>query len=441
MAKPDIIAAIATGPGRAAIGIVRLSGYDLSDHMRYLLGRVLAPRHAALTPFLDSQAKPIDSGIAIYFPGPHSYTGEDMLELQGHGGGAVLKAVLRRCVEVGARLAEPGEFTRRAFLNGKMDLTQAESVADLIDASSEAAARAAIRSLNGALSSAVNELRRALLELRMRVEVEIDFPEEAIDQLNQDKLKEELAQVGVRARWLLSRVVQGQRLREGLRVAIIGSPNVGKSTLLNQLAGDSVAIVTEVPGTTRDVISVDLTIEGVPVTLLDTAGIRDTDDEVERIGVSRALDNAASADLILHVRDLANPDQREDAVQSRLPPNVKTVLVFNKADLVDEPTFKAEAGVYISAKTGRGLTELSRLMLEAAGWDTPDDASFIARERHMLALSRAIEHIENASTHIGPPELIAEELRLANLELGSITGQLTADELLGEIFGRFCLGK
>jgi tRNA modification GTPase len=409
--------------------------------MRNLLGRVLAPRHAALTQFLDSQAKPIDSGIAIYFPGPHSYTGEDVLELQGHGGGGVLKAVLRRCVEIGGRLAEPGEFTRRAYLNGKIDLAQAESVADLIDASSEAAARAAVRSLNGALSSAVNELRRALLELRMRVEAEIDFPEEAIDQLNQQKFKDELAQVAVRARQLLSRVVQGQRLREGLRVAIIGSPNVGKSTLLNQLAGESLAIVTEVPGTTRDVISVDLTIEGVPVTLLDTAGIRDTENEVEKIGVSRALENAASADLILHIRDLANPDQEEHAVQRRLPSTVKTIAVFNKVDLVDESTCETEMGVLISAKTGRGLAELCRLMLEKAGWEAPDDASFIARERHMLALSRAIEHIENASTHIGPPELIAEELRLANVELGSITGQLTADELLGEIFSRFCIGK
>ena len=441
MAKPDIIAAIATGPGRAAIGIVRLSGHDLSGHMHHLLGRVLAPRHAVLVPFLDSKANPIDSGIAIYFAAPHSYTGEDVLELQGHGGGGVLKAVLRRCVEIGARLAEPGEFTRRAFLNGKLDLAQAESVADLIDASSEAAARAAVRSLNGALSSAVNELRRALLELRVRVEAEIDFPEEPIDQLSQEKFKEELAQVAVRARELLSRVVQGQRLREGLRVAIIGSPNVGKSTLLNQLAGDALAIVTDVPGTTRDVISVDLTIEGIPVTLLDTAGIRDTDNEVEKIGVSRALDNAAGADLILHVRDLANPGHGEHVVQRRLPPNVKTILVYNKVDLVEESTYPTEAGVCISAKTGRGMTELSRLMLEKAGWEAPDDASFIARERHMLALSRAIEHIENASTHIGPPELIAEELRVANVELGSITGQLTADELLGEIFSRFCIGK
>lgn len=441
MAKPDIIAAIATGPGRAAIGIVRLSGQDLSGAMRHLFGRVLAPRYAALTPFLDSQAKPIDSGIAIYFRAPHSYTGEDVLELQGHGGGGVLKAVLRRCVEIGARLAEPGEFTRRAFLNGKIDLAQAESVADLIDASSEAAARAAVRSLNGALSSAVGELRGALLDLRMRLEAEIDFPEEGIDQLRQEEFKEELSEIAVRARRLLNRVVQGQRLREGLRVAIIGSPNVGKSTLLNQLAGDSLAIVTEVPGTTRDVISVDLTIEGVPVTLMDTAGIRDTDDEVETIGVSRALENAANADLILHVRDLANPGQAEHAVQQRLPPKVKTIAVFNKADLVEEFTCSTASGVRISAKTGQGVPELCRLMLEKAGWEAPDDGSFIARERHMLALSRAIEHIEKASIHVGPPELVAEELRLANVELGSITGQLTADELLGEIFSRFCIGK
>ena len=441
MAKPDIIAAIASGPGRAAIGIVRLSGQDLSHAMLQLLGRTLIPRHATLTSFLDSQGKPIDAGIALYFSGPNSYTGEDVLELQGHGGG-VLKLVLRRCVEVGARLAEPGEFTRRAFLNGKLDLAQAESVADLIDASSEAAARAAVRSLNGALSSAVDELRASLLELRTRAEAEIDFPDEDVDQLHQQQFRERLAKLGGRGRDLLSRVVQGKRLREGLKVAIVGAPNVGKSTLLNQLAGDALAIVTDVPGTTRDVISADLTIAGVPVTVVDTAGIRDTDDPVESIGVTRALDSAAEADLILHVRDLATPAQEEYRVQQRLPPQVKSINVFNKVDLVEGFVRPREvAGVEISAKTGQGVAELCRLMLEKAGWNAPDDASFIARERHVLALSRAIEHIENASVHYGPPELVAEELRLATVELGSITGQISVEELLGEIFSRFCIGK
>ena len=439
MAKPDVIAAIATGPGRGAIGIVRLSGPDLSSTALELLGKALQPRYATPTHFLDARGEPLDSGIAIYFPGPRSYTGEDVLELQGHGGGAVLKAVLRRCLEVGARLAEPGEFTRRAFLNGKIDLAQAESVADLIDAGSEAAARAALRSLNGALSVAVYTVSEELLELRIRLEAGIDFPEEEVDQLQQDTYQAALAEIAAKARDLLSKVEQGARLREGLRVAIVGAPNVGKSTLLNHLAGETLAIVTDVPGTTRDIITADLTIQGVPVTLLDTAGIRATRDPVEEIGVSRAREAAAKADLVLDVRDLSKAN---GAQNSSSPAGVRTIVVYNKVDLVSKRGAETANGLYVSAKTGEGMGELRRSILASSGWDhASEEVVFIARERHMLALIRAVQHIEAASKQTGPVELVAEDLRLAGAELGKIQGVLAADDLLGEIFSRFCIGK
>jgi tRNA modification GTPase len=440
VAKPDVIAAIATGPGRGAIGIVRLSGPDLSSTMLEVLGKTLQPRYATPAHFLDARAEPIDSGLAIYFPAPRSYTGEDVLELQGHGGGAVLKAVLRRCIEVGARLAEPGEFTRRAFLNGKIDLAQAESVADLIDASSEAAARAALRSLNGALSFAVNSVSEELLELRIKVEAGIDFPEEDVERLEQEAYKAALVAVAAEARDLLGKVEQGTRLREGLKVAIVGAPNVGKSTLLNHLAGEPLAIVTEVPGTTRDIIAAELTIQGVPVTLLDTAGLRATRDPVEEIGVSRALEAAATADVLLEIRDLSRPGEAQDGLG--LPPDVKAIVVYNKMDLVENRSAHIWNGVCISAKTGEGIEDLRKSILACSGWDhASEDVAFIARERHLIALARAVEHIEAASRHDGPPELVAEELRLASIEMGKIRGVLTADDLLGEIFSRFCIGK
>jgi tRNA modification GTPase len=440
VAKPDVIAAIATGPGRGAIGIVRLSGPDLSSTALELLGKALQPRYATPTHFLDARGEPLDSGIAIYFPGPRSYTGEDVLELQGHGGGAVLKAVLRRCVEVGARLAEPGEFTRRAFLNGKIDLAQAESVADLIDAGSEAAARAAVRSLNGALSVAVHTVSEELLELRIRLEAGIDFPEEEVDQLQPEMYQAALAEIAAKARDLLSKMEQGARLREGLKVAIVGAPNVGKSTLLNHLAGETLAIVTDVPGTTRDIITADLTIQGVPVTFLDTAGIRATQDPVEEIGVSRAREAAAKADLVLDVRDLSKANGAQNS--SSLPAGVRTIVVYNKVDLVPKRGVETANGLCVSAKTGEGMGELRRSILASSGWDhASEEVVFIARERHMLALIRAVQHIEAASKQTGPVELVAEDLRLAGAELGKIQGVLAADDLLGEIFSRFCIGK
>jgi tRNA modification GTPase len=442
--KPDIIAAVATAPGRAAIGIVRLSGPELMGLMPGLFGRVLLPRQATVTHFLDSQGSPIDSGIGIFFQAPQSYTGEDVLELHGHGGSGVLKLVLGRCIEVGARLAEPGEFTRRAFLNGKIDLAQAEAVADLIEASSEAAARAAVRSLTGAFSSAVNDLRSALLELRTRVEAQIDFPEENVEEVEQAALQRQLAEVAQRARDLLSRAVQGQRLRDGAKVAIIGAPNVGKSTLLNYLAGADIAIVTNVPGTTRDAISVDVAIGGVPITVVDTAGIRETDDPIEKIGMARALDAANNADLILHIRDLMDCTADEPALQRRLPDDVRRITVFNKIDLVNvngNIGIRDKNIVRISAKTGQGVEELCHTILEHLGMNVSEDANFMARERHVQALNEAILCIEAASKHDGPPELVAEELRVANISLGKITGQVSADALLGNIFSKFCIGK
>jgi tRNA modification GTPase len=325
-------------------------------------------------------------------------------------------------------------------LNGKIDLAQAESVADLIDAGSEAAARAALRSLNGALSFSVNSVSEELLELRIKVEAGIDFPEEDVERLEQEAYKAALVAVAAEARDLLGKVEQGTRLRDGLKVAIVGAPNVGKSTLLNRLAGEPLAIVTEVPGTTRDIIAAELTIQGVPVTLLDTAGLRATRDPVEEIGVSRALEAAATADVLLEIRDLSRPGEAQDGLG--LPPDVKAIVVYNKMDLVENRSAHIRNGVCISAKTGEGIEDLRKSILACSGWDhASEEVAFIARERHLIALARAVEHIETASRHDGPPELVAEELRLASIELGKIRGVLTADDLLGEIFSRFCIGK
>jgi tRNA modification GTPase len=405
-----------------------------------LFGRNLAPRHATATNFLDSMSRPIDSGIGLYFPAPHSYTGEDVLELQGHGGVGVLKLVLSRCVEIGARLAEPGEFTRRAFLNGKVDLAQAEAVADLIESASEGAARAAVRSLTGAFSAAVNELRKSLLGLRMRLEAQIDFPEEETDASDHHVFGEQLEEIVQNTRALLKRAIQGRRLREGLKVALMGAPNVGKSTLLNYLAGESIAIVTAIPGTTRDAIAVEVVLDGLSVTLVDTAGLRDTQDPVEKIGVARALKVGREADLILHLRD---PAELEGAVVHPVdvPASCKQLVILNKTDLLAPSAIYPGVDVYISAKTGSGVDRLRALIREQAEGEMSSEGVFIARERHVLALIEAINYIEAAHRQQGPPELRAEELRLAEYALGKIIGRMTEDELLGHIFNNFCIGK
>jgi tRNA modification GTPase len=446
MAKADVIAAIATPPGKGAIGVVRISGSGLGHLFRPLLGREVAPRMAVLANFRDSLGRTIDQGLAIYFPGPHSYTGEDVLELQGHGGHAVLQAILQRCLELGARLAEPGEFTRRAFLNDKLDLVQAEGVADLIEASSAAAARSALRSLTGEFSNAIHRLVDDLIQVRLLAEACIDFPDEGTEHLDETTSRERVGQLLDQVRQVMAAARQGSLLREGAQVALIGRPNVGKSSLLNRLAGEDVAIVTDIPGTTRDVIRLELSIAGVPMHVMDTAGLREAaDDPVEVLGVARTRDALRKADLALVVADvregLSAADRR---ILGELPTGMPRILVYNKIDLVRRaaaPGCLEAAGVYVSALTGEGLEELRKAILRAVGWLNEEERVFLARERHLQALRRASEHLERAQRCTQSLELLAEELRLCQMALSEITGEFTADDLLGEIFSRFCIGK
>jgi len=467
----DPIAAIATAPGRGAVGIVRVSGRGLAPFVRALLGRDLRPREATYLPIPDEHGQPIDQGLAIWFPGPHSYTGEDVLELQGHGGPVVLQLLLARCLAVaqtssaagksvlpGLRPARPGEFTERAFLNDKLDLAQAEAVADLIDASTEAAARSASRSLAGVFSERVHGLRDALIHLRMLVEATLDFPEEDVDFLQKadatgqlQRLREALAAVQSEAR-------QGALLRDGLKVVIAGQPNAGKSSLLNALAGAELAIVTPIPGTTRDVVQQTIQIEGVPLHVIDTAGLRDSPevDEVERIGIERAWGQIAQADAVVFLHDITRCDgasyQADDAaIAAALPPGVAVVQVWNKLDQCEESGVKSLAdlaeqqGILLSAKRGDGIDLLRQRLLSLAGWQQGSEGLFMARERHLQALTRVDAHLSSASSLLAAQaehlDLLAEELRLAQGALGEITGEFSADDLLGEIFSRFCIGK
>ena len=447
MGRPDDpIAAIATAPGRGGIGVVRVSGGNLAELAQALLGEMPAPRRALRASFHDARGVAIDDGLALYFPAPHSYTGEEVLELQGHGGPVVMQMLLKRCLELGARPAEPGEFTRRAFLNDKMDLAQAESVADLIEAASDSAARCALRSLRGEFSAAIEELLRQLIELRMLVEAALDFPEEELDH-------PELAGVGARYASLLSAIQialgksqQGSLLRTGLQVVLAGQPNVGKSSLLNFLAGEELAIVTPVPGTTRDSVRQSIHIEGVPLNIVDTAGLRDTLDEVERMGIARTWSEIEKADVVLLLVDARTGVTREDLrLVERLPQGAKRVFVHNKIDLARiEPQRNPGEFVtdlHVSAKTGAGMDLLKAELLSIAGWRQGGEDVFMARERHLVALRQAAMHVAGAGQHFGRPELFAEELRLAQRELNSITGEFVADDLLGEIFSRFCIGK
>lgn len=443
----DTIAAVATAAGRAGIGIVRVSGPRAAAIAATLCGKAPPPRRATLARFVDASGEVIDQGIALLFPAPRSYTGEDMLELHAHGGPVVLRLLLQRCLELGARPAQPGEFTRRAFLNDKLDLAQAEAVADLIDASSAAAARGAMRSLSGEFSARVNAVRDQLIELRALVEASLDFPEEDVELPGQRKVSAHLNEIGAQLREIMAAARQGNLLREGVRAVLLGRPNVGKSSLMNRLAEEEVAIVTEIPGTTRDALRRELIIEGVPLHLVDTAGLRDSDDPVERLGVERARSEIAQADILLHVIDLSEGVVGEPArIAAALPRDAIKILIFNKIDLVDQvPRVVAEAGgntkVWVSAKTGAGLPALKRAILEAAGWQALEEAPFMARERHLAALSSAASAVERAAVQMAAPELLAEELRAAQVELGQITGEFGADDLLGEIFSRFCIGK
>jgi len=463
----DPIVAVATAPGRGAVGIVRVSGAGLGALVEALCGRALRPREATYLPLRDADGAALDHGLALFFPAPHSFTGEDVLELQAHGGPVLLQLLLARCLEAAAeidvatgrprlpalRVAQPGEFSQRAFQNGKIDLAQAEAIADLIDASTEAAARSAGRSLSGAFSREIHTLREALIHLRMLVEATLDFPEEDIDFLQQadargqlDALLAQLAAVRQRAR-------QGALLREGIKVVIAGQPNAGKSSLLNALAGAELAIVSAVAGTTRDVVSQTIQIRGVPLHVVDTAGLRDSSDEVERIGIARAWRQIEDADALLFLHDLTRtqqPDhQAADAairatLAGRLPAQVPVLEVWNKADAVsgDAP---APPGLRLSARRGDGIEALRERLLEIAGWQAVPEGLYLARARHVQALARVGEHLGLAAVQLAAPQppldLLAEELRLAQNALNEITGEFGADDLLGVIFSRFCIGK
>lgn len=439
----DTIAAIATAQGRGGVGVVRISGKGIAAVALAVLGKLPVPRHATLGDFLDGNDQVIDQGIALYFPAPHSYTGEDVLELQGHGGSAVLHLLLQRCLSLGIRLAEPGEFTQRAFLNDKLDLAQAESVADLIDATTSEAARSAVRSLQGEFSAAIHALVDQLVRLRMLVEAMLDFPEEDID-VADTRLRDSILQnVQAKLQQTLEHAKQGSLLREGAHIALVGRPNVGKSSLLNQLSGEEVALVSDVPGTTRDVIRQVIQIRGVPLHIMDTAGLRVSQDEVENLGMARTHQTVQRADLILMLLDAASGCSAEELdIISGFPADIPHLLVHNKADLLhDKTAVTGEEGICISAKTGDGIDALRDRMLELIGWRNQESGTFIARERHLRALYLAQSHLALASVLLTQPELFAEELRLTQQTLNSITGKFSADDLLGEIFSRFCIGK
>ena len=440
----QLIAAIATAPGRGGVGVVRVSGVGAQQVAQGVIGKIPAQRQATLATFRDAKGLAIDSGLALFFKGPHSYTGEDVLELQGHGGPVVLGLLLARCIELGCRLAEPGEFTRRAYLNDKIDLAQAESVADLIEAASAQAARAAVRSLEGAFSRQVHQLRDDLVTLRMLVEATLDFPEEELDFLKREHAWERLESLRTALGAILQRATQGARLRAGLNVVLVGRPNVGKSSLLNALAGEEVAIVTAIPGTTRDRIERAITIEGMPLNLIDTAGLRDSEDIVEQAGMQRTRDAAGKADLVLRMV-VAGEEADDTHVDSALLPGVPHLTVVNKIDATGEsPGVEGEC-VRISAKTGAGLDALRAELVRRAGLEGAGEDVILARTRHLDALREALGRVEAAVAHLQPDclalELFAEELRLAQEALNRITGEFSADDLLGEIFGRFCIGK
>lgn len=448
-ANADTIAAIATAAGRGGIGVVRVSGTGTETLARKMLGKLPSVRHATFSNFLDEHGDILDQGVALFFSAPHSFTGEDVLELQGHGGPAVMQLLLRRVLDLGARLAQPGEFTYRAFLNNKLDLAQAESVADLINASSAEAARSAIRSLSGAFSACVRDMVDELIRLRMLVEAMLDFPEEDVDAIDTAHRDSLLIGIQQRLTQTLETAKQGSLLREGAHIAIIGQPNVGKSSLLNRLAEEEVALVSDIPGTTRDVIRQEIQIRGVPLHVMDTAGLRESADTIEKMGIARAQQALQRADLILMLLDAAKGLTPQDAeIIASLPSNVPKLFVFNKADLLASAStlpaipqdFQATF-ICVSAKTGLGIEDLRGRLLEGVGWRHHESGTFMARERHLQALTTAHTHLAQARTVLSSAELFAEELRLAQRALNDITGEFSPDDLLGEIFSRFCIGK
>ena len=473
----DPIVAIATAPGRGAVGMVRVSGMGLRALAEQLTGKVLQPRLATYGAFLDADGQPIDQGLALFFPAPHSYTGQDVLELQAHGGPVVLQLLLKRCLQAaaqpdaltgqpvlaGLRTAEPGEFTQRAFLNDKIDLAQAEAIADLIDASTETAARSAARSLSGEFSQEIAALLAQLTHLRMLVEATLDFPEEDIDFIEQADAKGQLQRLMARLEAVMRKAQQGAILREGIKVVIAGQPNAGKSSLLNALAGAELAIVTPIAGTTRDKVSQLLQIDGVPLHVVDTAGLRDAElpgvDEVEKIGIARAWAEIQSADAVLFLHDLTRQHGSSDEARSyraadlaiadalarQLPAATPVLQVWNKTDAASPQAQCSVDGLRISAKTGEGLDALRQQLLQVVGWQSAPEGVFMARERHVQALRRVQAQVLQAQAQLSCAapalDLLAEDLRQAQQALSQITGEFTPDDLLGEIFSKFCIGK
>ncbi len=454
------IVAIATPSGRGGVGIIRISGVKVRDIALEILGIFAkntkntfpTPRKATYTPFLDANQQTIDDGIALYFPAPHSFTGEDVLELQGHGGQVVLDMMMRRCLELGAVMAKPGEFSERAFLNDKLDLAQAEAISDLIDSSSEQAARSAIRSLQGEFSNKVNHLLKALIQLRMFVEAALDFPDEEIDFLADDSVIKKLENIKQQLNELSSTAKQGSLLRDGMHLVIAGRPNAGKSSLLNALAGQDSAIVTEIAGTTRDVLRESINLDGMPLHIVDTAGLRESDDLVEQIGIQRAWQEIEKADLILLLMDAQTGlGKEEQEILEKLPSQLPVLKVFNKIDLLSEtdplvadgsPT--DNSAINISAKFNTGIDALREALKESMGYQAASESTFIARRRHLHALQETQEAVKRGKaqlTDFNAGELLAEELRIAQDALGRITGQFTPDDLLAEIFSSFCIGK
>ncbi len=440
----DTITAQATPPGRGGIAVVRVSGPRVKSIMQTLLGKEIQPRHAVYLPFLAADGQTIDEGLALFFPNPNSFTGEDVLELQGHGGPVVVDLLLQRLLQLGARLARPGEFSERAFLNGKLDLAQAEAIADLIDASSQQAARSALRSLQGEFSRTIQALNEKIIHLRMYIEAAIDFTDEDIDFLADDKLKEQLQSIMSDLKQIQSNARQGSLLREGITVVISGEPNVGKSSLLNCLSGRDIAIVTDIPGTTRDVLRTEIVIDGLPLHIIDTAGLRESTDIVELEGIRRARHEMEQADMIICVSDASEAGKSSLNNTHHCP----VIYLRNKIDLInEEPSVTVSNGdavISVSAKTGSGMALLKDHIKSLVGFKTTTEGTYLARRRHLDALEKAAAHLQ-ASLHqlmeSKAGELAAEDLRLAHRSLCEITGEFTSDDLLGRIFSSFCVGK
>lgn len=451
MENHDIIAAIATPPGSGGIGIIRISGKDLKSIAYTITGILPKQRVAQLSQFYAENGNVIDQGITLYFPSPQSYTGEDVLELHGHGGSAVMNLLLSRCLNAGARLAQPGEFTLRAFLNNKLDLLQAEGVADIINATTEHAARCAIRSLQGKFSATIHSLVNTITSLRILIEATLDFPEEETEFLDIREVETQLVTIQTELERVFTSSKQGNLLREGINLVLVGEPNVGKSSLINQLAEEDIAIVTDIPGTTRDAIQRTIQISGIPFHITDTAGLRQTNDIIEKSGIARTYTALEKADIILFISDInTNHAKSDHQILDKLPANIPRINVANKIDLLTAPLRDSQAKctptIYLSAKTGEGIPNLHKAILDTIGWSSGnnDEGLFMARQRHISALSDANESINNAKNLVANDyqlELIADELRAAQKTLSTITGEFTSDDLLGEIFSSFCIGK